>query len=116
MSRDFECDLIVVGSGAAGLTTAITARKRGLDVVVVEKEPVFGGTTALSGGVLWIPLSPHGRQQNPADTRKAVRRYMLEETGHFYDEAAVSAFLDNGPKMVEFFEHETALQFVPTLY
>ncbi|WP_310566184.1 FAD-dependent oxidoreductase [Hydrogenophaga sp.] len=111
-----EHDLIVVGSGAAGLATAITAKKRGLDVVVIEKEPVFGGTTALSGGVLWIPLGPHGRQQNPADTREAVRRYMMEETGAFYDEAAVEAFIENGPKMVEFFERETAMQFVPTLY
>jgi succinate dehydrogenase/fumarate reductase flavoprotein subunit len=111
-----EFDVIVVGSGAAGLATAITAKKRGLDVVVIEKEPVFGGTTALSGGVLWIPLGPHGRQQNPADTREAVRRYMMEETGSFYDEAAVDAFIDNGPKMVQFFERETAMQFVPTLY
>ena len=111
-----EFDVIVVGSGAAGLATAITAKKRGLDVVVLEKEPVFGGTTALSGGVLWIPLGPHGRKQNPADTREAVRRYMMEETGSFFDEAAVEAFIDNGPKMVQFFERETAMQFVPTLY
>jgi succinate dehydrogenase/fumarate reductase flavoprotein subunit len=111
-----ECDVIVVGSGAAGLSCAITAKKRGLDVVVIEKEPVFGGTTALSGGVLWIPLGPHGRQQNPADTREAVRRYMMEETGAFCDKAAVEAFMDNAPKMVQFFERETAMQFVPTLY
>jgi succinate dehydrogenase/fumarate reductase flavoprotein subunit len=111
-----QCDLIVVGSGAAGLACAITAKKRGLNVVVLEKEPVFGGTTALSGGVLWIPMGPHGRQQNPADTREAVRRYMMEETGAFYDAAAVDAFIENGPKMVEFFERETAMQFVPTLY
>lgn len=116
MSRDFECDLLVVGSGAAGLATAITAKKRGLDVVVIEKEPVFGGTTALSGGVLWIPMGPHGRKQNPADTREAVRTYMMQETGAFYDEAAVEAFLDNGPKMVEFFERETAMKFIPTMY
>lgn len=116
MNQKTEYDLIVVGSGAAGLSCAITAKKRGLDVVVLEKEPVFGGTTALSGGVLWIPLGPHGRQQNPADTRAAVRRYMLEETGQFYDDVAVEAFLENGPKMVEFFERETAMQFVPTLY
>jgi succinate dehydrogenase/fumarate reductase flavoprotein subunit len=116
MSQNFECDLIVIGSGAAGLATAITARKRGLDVVVLEKEPVFGGTTALSGGVLWIPMSPHGRKQNPADTREAVRRYMREETGAYHDEAAIESFLDNGPRMVEFFERETDVKFVPTLY
>lgn len=116
MNSKTQVDLIVVGSGAAGLATAITARKRGLDVVVLEKEPVFGGTTALSGGVLWIPLCTHGQKQNPQDTRDAVRTYMIQETGTFFDEDAVTAFIDNGPKMVEFFEHETAMQFVPTLY
>ena len=116
MTPKLDYDLVVVGSGAAGLATAITARKRGLDVVVLEKEPVFGGTTALSGGVLWIPLGPHGRKQNPADTLEAVRTYMQQETGKFYDAAAVEAFLANGPKMVEFFERETAAQFIPTMY
>lgn len=116
MNKQTEYDLIVVGSGAAGLATAVTAKKRGLNVVVLEKEPVFGGTTALSGGVLWIPLNQHGRKQNPADTAKAVREYFMQETGQYYDDAAVSAFIENGPKMVEFFERETAMQFVPTLY
>jgi len=116
MSLNFECDVIVVGSGAAGLSAAITAKKRGLDVVVLEKEPVFGGTTALSGGVLWIPLNPHGRKQNPSDTREAVRTYMMQETGNYFDAAAVDAFIENGPKMVEFFERETDMKFVPTLY
>jgi len=116
MNHERECDLLVVGSGAAGLACAITAKKRGLDVRVIEKEPVFGGTTALSGGVLWIPLAPHGRKQNPADTREAVREYLMQETGRFFDAATVETFLDNGPKMVEFFERETEMQFVPTLY
>ncbi len=116
MPKNIECDLVVVGSGAAGLTAAIVAKKRGLDVVVLEKEPVFGGTTALSGGVLWIPLNLHGRRQNPADTREAVRTFMASETGPYYDAAAVEAFMDQGPKMVEFFERETEMHFVPTLY
>ena len=111
-----EYDLIVVGSGAAGLACAITAKKRGLDVVVLEKEPVFGGTTALSGGVLWIPLSQHGRKQNPEDSVEAVRTYMQAETGRFYDEEAVKCFIENGPRMVDFFERETEMQFIPTLY
>ena len=116
MTNHFECDLLVVGSGAAGLSCAITAKKRGLNVVVIEKEPVFGGTTALSGGVLWVPLNTHGRQQNPQDTLDAVRTYMMQETGAYYDEAAVAAFMDQGPKMVDFFERETEMKFIPTLY
>jgi succinate dehydrogenase/fumarate reductase flavoprotein subunit len=116
MTENIECDLVVVGSGAAGLATAIVARKRGLDVVVLEKEPVFGGTTALSGGVLWIPLNLHGRRQNPADSREAVREYMAHQTGAHHDPAAVESFIENGPRMVEFFERETAMKFVPTLY
>ncbi|MGI9149974.1 MAG: FAD-dependent oxidoreductase [Limnohabitans sp.] len=116
MSQNFECDVVIVGSGAAGLSAAITAKKRGLDVVVLEKEPVFGGTTALSGGVLWIPLNQHGRKQNPADTREAVRTYMMQETGSYFDAAAVEAFIENGPKMVDFLERETEMKFVPTLY
>ena len=51
----FECDVLVVGSGAAGMSAAITAAHRGLKVVIAEKEPTFGGTTARSGGWLWIP-------------------------------------------------------------
>lgn len=88
--------MIVVGSGVAGLSTAITARKRGLDVVVLEKEPVFGG-------VLWVPLCTHGQRQNPEDTRDAVRTYMMQETGTFFEQSSVAAFIDNGPKMVDFF-------------
>lgn len=116
MTQQTEYDLIVVGSGAAGLTCAITAKERGLNVVVLEKEPVFGGTTALSGGVLWIPLNHHGRKQNPADSVQAVRTYMAQETGAFYDEESVSAFIDQGPRMIDFMERETQMKFVPTLY
>lgn len=115
-SVDITCDLLVIGSGAGGLSTAITARKHGLDVVVIEKEPVFGGTTAYSGGVLWIPGSPQGRKQNPRDTREAAVEYLKHQTGQFYDAAAVEAYLDHAGEMVEWFERETEVRFVPTLY
>lgn len=110
------CDVLVIGSGAGGLATAITARKHGLSVIVIEKEPVFGGTTAFSGGVLWIPGNRHGKTNNPSDTREAARRYMKAETGNWFDESAVDAFLQAGPKMLDWFEAETDVRFVPTLY
>lgn len=113
--RRFDCDVLVIGSGAGGLSTAVTARKHGLDVLVVEKEPVFGGTTAFSGGVLWIP----GNTACPAakdDTRAAAREYLQNETGAFFDGPAVDAFLEFAPQAVAWFERETQVRFVPTLY
>ncbi len=107
------CDLVVVGSGAGGLSTALTARKHGLDVVVIEKAPVFGGTTAFSGGVLWIPGNRH---TGAPDSRVAMETYLRDQTGAFFDPAAVKAFLDHAPEMVDWFERETSVRFVPTLY
>ncbi len=107
-----EYDLIVVGSGAGGLATAVTAARGGLRVLVLEKEPVFGGTTARSGGVLWVPCNPKSRELGIEDSLEEARRYLQNEAGAQYDEARVTAFLENGPRMVEFFERETAVKFV----
>ncbi|TNC12731.1 FAD-dependent oxidoreductase [Methylobacterium terricola] len=115
-ASDLACDVLVVGSGAGGLATAITARKRGLDVLVIEKEPFFGGTTAFSGGVLWVPGNPHAVRAGLADTREAVRTYLRHEAGNAYDEAVVEAFLDEGPRMIDFFERETEVKFVLSGY
>lgn len=111
-----QCDVLVVGSGAGGLSTAITAKKHGLDVVVVEKEEHFGGTTAFSGGVLWIPGNHLARASGVRDSREAARTYLQNEAGAFFDDRAVDALLEHGPEMLEFFERETEVKFVPTLY
>ncbi len=110
---DLTCDVLIIGSGAGGLATAITAAKSGLKVVVIEKEPVFGGTTAFSGGVLWIPGNHHCGTD---DTIDAARTYLKSETGNFYQAEATEAFLQSGPEMLKFFERETDVQFIPTLY
>ncbi|WP_332730435.1 FAD-dependent oxidoreductase [Pseudomonas sp. ESBL2] len=107
-----SCDVLVIGAGAGGLATAITAKKLGLDVIVIEKEACFGGTTAFSGGVLWVPGTRHGGD----DSQAAAMTYLRNETGACFDAAGVEAFLRYAPQMVEFFERETAVKFVPTLY
>ena len=109
-------DVVIIGSGAGGLSTAITAKKHGLEVVVVEKEPFFGGTTAFSGGVLWIPGSPHAKRAGVSDTREAAKTYLRCETGNFFDETAIDAFLDEGPRMLDWFERETEVKFILSGY
>ncbi|MEO8717788.1 MAG: FAD-dependent oxidoreductase, partial [Burkholderiales bacterium] len=108
---ELACDVLVAGSGAGGLAAAVTARKAGLEVVVAEKEALFGGTTALSGGWLWIPNHPLQGEIGVADSMQDAATYLLHEAGEHYDAERVDAFLRAGPKMVEFFAHETAVQF-----
>ncbi|MBC7801193.1 MAG: FAD-dependent oxidoreductase, partial [Gemmatimonadaceae bacterium] len=106
------CDVLVVGSGAGGLSAAVTAASLGLDTLVVEKAEVFGGTTARSGGWLWIPCSPTAVREGVADTPAAARTYLQHEAGNHFDGARVDAFLAQGPEMVAFMERETEVRFV----
>ncbi len=93
--REIGCDVLVVGTGAGGMATAITARRQGLDVLVVEKEAVFGGSTALSGGWLWVPCNPLAERAGIADSREAARRYVETEAGRYFDARRVDAFLEH---------------------
>ena len=112
MAADETCDVLVVGSGAGGLATAVVARALGLEVIVVEKEPVFGGTSALSGGALWVPGHPLA---GGGDTAQAAAQYLRGQAGEHYDDAAVRTFLENAPRMVRWFEENSAVRFMPSL-
>ena len=111
MTAEVDCDLIVVGSGASGLSAAVTAAWHGLSVVIVEKEPVFGGTTAWSGGWMWAPCNPLARRAGIVENMSLPQTYLRHVLGPHFNEAKVKAFLDATPQMVAFFEEETALQF-----
>lgn len=107
-----EVDLLVVGSGAAGLAAAVTAAHQGLRVAVLEKAPWLGGATAWSGGWMWVPGHPLARRAGFDEDPAEPRRYLRHELGAFHDPALVEAFLSHCGPMVEFFERHTALQFV----
>ncbi|OQW58640.1 MAG: 3-oxosteroid 1-dehydrogenase [Proteobacteria bacterium SG_bin9] len=107
----YDCDVLVIGSGCAGMAAAITARHRGLDVLIVEKESRFGGTTARSGGWLWIPGTSLAKAWGVHESPDAARTYLRHEAGNSFDEARVDAFLDAGPEAVDFFTTKTAVRF-----
>jgi hypothetical protein len=95
---NYECDALVVGSGAAGMSAAVTAGHRGLNVLIVEKEPRFGGTTARSGGWLWIPGTSLARGWGIVESPDQARTYLRHEAGNSFDAARVDAFLTEGPE------------------
>ncbi|GAB4521773.1 MAG: FAD-dependent oxidoreductase [Roseibium sp.] len=108
-------DLIVVGSGAAGLACAVTAAWHGLRVALLERTGVIGGTAAWSGGWIWAPRNPVVRRAGRDEPEEAPRAYLKSLLGNRFSEARVGAFLRAAPEMVAFFETNTALQFEPGL-
>ncbi len=107
-----DCDLLVIGSGAGGLSAAVTAAHLGLKVIVAEKDPQYGGTTAWSGGWMWVPRNPLAIEAGITEDAEKPLSYLRHELGDRFDETRARAFLDNGPRMVEFFRRKTALQFI----
>lgn len=115
--EDYSVDVLVIGSGAGALTAAVTAAKAGCTVLVTEKADKFGGTTATSGGVLWVPGSHHAQALSASlgikDDRDTVRTYLRQEAGNCYDHARIEAYLDHAPRMVRYLEQNTEVKFYP---
>lgn len=111
---DDAYDLVVLGSGAAGLTTALVAALEGLRPLLVERAATVGGTTARSSGTVWIPDNPPLRRLGVTADREAARTYLEALAGArgTADDAALrEAFLDAGPRMVDDLERRAGLHF-----
>jgi glycine/D-amino acid oxidase-like deaminating enzyme len=107
MTSERHVDLLVLGSGAAGMTAALTAAVLGLDVQLVEKTDVVGGTSARSAGSVWVPNSRHSPPGS--DSPEHAWRYLRAVLGNRLDETRVRAFLAAAPEMVAFLEDNTAV-------
>lgn len=94
-------DALVVGSGAGGLSAAMSAKLAGLNALVVEKTDSFGGTAARSGGMLWIPMNPLSVADGVADSREEAKAYVRAEAREVYNEEIVDSYLTQAPRMVE---------------
>ncbi|WP_161633882.1 FAD-dependent oxidoreductase [Sphingobium sp. C100] len=111
MQEEQAFDLVVVGSGAAGLTAAVVAAHHGLSVLVLEKAARFGGTTAQSGAVAWIPNNPHMAPAGLSDSPEQADQYLRDLMGNYYDADKVCAFLRHGPDMIRMMEAHGAVRF-----
>ncbi|KAG0044647.1 hypothetical protein BGZ83_010117 [Gryganskiella cystojenkinii] len=106
-----EYDVVVAGAGAAGMTAALTAAKLGLSVVVVEKAPTFGGSTARSGGEVWLPNNSILLSAGVSDTMEQATAYLSALVGPDVPNDRQQAFLTNGPKMLDFVMANGPLRF-----
>lgn len=107
-----DCDLLVIGSGAGGLSAAVTAAHLGLKVIVLEKEAQFGGTTAWSGGWMWVPRNPLAQAAGILEGIDEPLGYLRHELGDRFDDTRARTFLEHAPRMVDFFDTKTALHFL----
>jgi 3-oxosteroid 1-dehydrogenase len=104
-------DVVVIGAGAAGMTAALTAAKRGLSVVVIEKAAYFGGSLARSGAGVWIPNNEVILAAGVPDTPALAAEYLAAVVGSDVPAARQAAFLANGPAMLSFVMANSPLKF-----
>ncbi|MGP7811972.1 FAD-dependent oxidoreductase [Glutamicibacter soli] len=105
-------DVVVVGSGAGALTTAATAAKAGRSVIVLEKSELLGGTSAVSGGMLWVVDNHHAREAGIEDSKQAGREYVQAVARGRGRAELLDAALDYGDAMLRFAETELGVKFI----
>lgn len=110
---DEAVDLLVIGSGAAGMTAALVAAEEGLSVLLCEKASQVGGTTATSGGTLWIPGNSQATRAGVPDPVERARAYLEDEIGNHIRRDLLDAFLESGPRAVDYLESRTEVCFDP---
>ena len=110
---DHTTDVLVIGSGGGGMTAALAANAAGLDTLMVEKSPRFGGSTALSGGGIWVPGAPSQRREGHVPDPDEVFAYLRAITGGLVSDARLRMYVDAAPEMMEFLESVSSwLKFV----
>ncbi|PRB83952.1 FAD-binding protein [Pseudomonas sp. MYb185] len=112
-NNDFNAvyDLIVVGSGAGAMTAAVVAADQGLSVLVVEKSAQYGGTSALSGGGIWIPNNHYFKAIGGNDSEELAWTYLKAAVGDRVDEQRLRTYLDKAPEMIRWLEKHSRVRY-----
>jgi len=106
-----EVDVLVVGSGAGALTAAILAHDCGGEVLVVEKDAMWGGTSASSGGAVWVPCSPVVEKEGFEDSADEAFNYIKQLTGDEVSDARIRAFIRAAPEMLAYMMERTEVKY-----
>src|SRR6195952_5653019 len=104
---DHVVDVLVVGSGGGGMTAALKTDAEGLETLVVEKSPQFGGSTALSGGGIWVPGAPSQRRAGYTPEPAATFDYLKQITGGLVSDERLRTYVDEAPEMMDFLERSS---------
>lgn len=107
MKWDASYDVVVVGSGAAGLTAGLTAKLQGMKSLVIEKTDRYGGASAISGGALWIPNNHIIKGAGVPDTHELARQYLDSTIGDRVPEELKETYITRGPEMLRFLYNKT---------
>ncbi len=111
VTDDAAYDVVVVGAGGAGMTAALAAARQGLDTVLIEKSDYFGGSTARSGGGVWIPGNYALRAAGQADDPEESKRYLEAIVGDAVPKVRRDTFIDRGPEVMDFLREQTPVRF-----
>lgn len=106
MALPAVCDVLVIGSGAGALLAACRLQDLGLKAVLIERSDRYGGTSALSGGGIWIPCN---REIGARDSRDAAMAYLRACTEGRVDEERLAAYVDTGPEMMDYLVNEVGV-------
>lgn len=109
-------DILVVGTGAGAMVAAATAAARGASVLMIEKTPLYGGSSATSGGGVWIPASDSAIAQGQSDSPDEAFTYIKSLTGNTVADAKIRAFVENARFMVRHVESISDLRFTAIPY
>ena len=111
VSAEEIVDVVVLGSGASGLAAAVAAAEEGASVVVLEKADMIGGTTAMSGGIVWMPCNHHQESAGVTDTREMALAYLESLSLGQIDSDMAATFVDEGPEVIRALEERTPVAF-----
>lgn len=108
---ELSYDVIVLGSGAAGFAAAVTASGLGLKVLLVEKTEAFGGTSAISGGAVWLHDTDQARAAGHHLSAEQMRRYLKEVIGAGYNPELIETFIEQGREALRYLETHSELKY-----